>query len=132
MAVQEFVSLDTQFKENNMAHFALVNSGKVEKVIVAEQDFIDNLTEQYTGKYIQTSFNTIGGEHILGGTPFRKNFAEVGGTYDKSRDAFIPVKPHLSWVLNEDSCRWEAPVAHPNDDNMYTWNETTQTWDEVA
>jgi hypothetical protein len=66
--------------------------------------------------------------HINRGTPFRKNYAGIGFTYDESRDAFIPPKPYDSWILNEDSCLWEAPVEYPNDDNQYIWNEETQTW----
>ena len=115
-----------------MAHFAFVNGGIVEKVIVAEQDFIDNHNELTPGKYIQTSYNTFGGTHLLGGTPLRKNFAQVGGTYDPVRDAFIPMKPYPSWILNESTCRWECPVAYPDDGNMYRWNETDQQWDEVS
>ena len=115
-----------------MAHFAFVNGGIVEKVIVAEQDFIDSNPELTPGKYIQTSYNTFGGEHTLGGTPLRKNFAQVGGTYDKTRDAFIPIKPYESWTLNDTTCRWECPVAYPDDGNMYTWNETDQQWDEIT
>jgi hypothetical protein len=73
----------------------------------------------------------IGGVHAIGGTPFRKNYAGVGYTYDQERDAFIPPKPFNSWVLNEEICQWEAPVALPDTENRYTWNETTTTWDLV-
>jgi hypothetical protein len=90
-------------------------------------DFLTKLTGWSIWK--QTSYNTRGGEHILGGTPFRKNHASVGYTYDEDRDAFIPPKPYPSWTLNETSCLWEAPVAMPDDDNRYIWNESTQTWD---
>jgi hypothetical protein len=79
----------------------------------------------------QTSYNTIGGVHINGGTPLRKNFAGIGFIYDEDRDAFIPPKPFNSWILNEDTCKWEAPVALPDTENRYTWNETTTTWDLV-
>ena len=79
----------------------------------------------------QTSYNTIGGVHTNGGTPLRKNHAGIGYTYDEDRDAFIPKKPYASWILNEDTCQWEAPVAMPEDDNKYTWNESTLTWDIV-
>jgi hypothetical protein len=68
---------------------------------------------------------------ITGGTPLRKNHAGIGYTYDETRDAFIPPKPFNSWILNEDTCRWEAPVAKPQDDNMYSWNEQTLSWDLV-
>jgi len=112
-----------------MAHYAKVNAGIVEKIIVAEQDFIDSYIDNEAGQWIQTSYNTHGGVHKLGATPFRKNFAQIGGTYDKTRDAFIPIKPFNSWVLNETTCRWEAPVAYPTDGNIYNWNEETQAWD---
>jgi hypothetical protein len=79
----------------------------------------------------QTSYNTHGGVHNNNGTPLRKNFAGIGYTYDEDRDAFIPKKPFNSWILNEDTCRWEAPVALPDTENRYTWNETTTTWDLV-
>ena len=92
-------------------------------------DFLTKLTGWSIWK--QTSFNTHGGVHKLGGTPFRKNHAGIGFTYDEDRDAFIPPKPFNSWILNEDTCQWEAPVAYPDDDNRYTWNETNQTWDLV-
>ena len=62
----------------------------------------------------------------------RKNFAGVGYTYDAAKDAFIPPKPFASWTLNEDSCQWDAPVAHPDDDKFYNWNEDTQAWDEIS
>jgi hypothetical protein len=77
----------------------------------------------------QTSYNTIGGVHTNGGTPLRKNFAGIGYTYDSQRDAFISPKPFNSWVLNENTCQWEAPVARPNDGNMYKWNEEILNWE---
>jgi hypothetical protein len=79
----------------------------------------------------QTSYNTIGGVHTNGGTPLRKNHAGIGYTYDEDRDAFIPKKPYNSWILNETTCNWEAPVAMPIDDNKYNWNELTLSWDLV-
>jgi hypothetical protein len=80
----------------------------------------------------QTSYNTVGGIHNNGGTPFRKNHAAIGYTYDEDRDAFIPKKPFNSWLLNESTCRWEAPVAYPQDGNRYKWNESTQSWDLIS
>ena len=77
----------------------------------------------------QTSYNTNGGVHSSGGTPLRKNHAGIGYTYDEDRDAFIPKKPFNSWILNEDTCRWEAPVAMPDDGQDYKWNETIQNWE---
>ena len=79
----------------------------------------------------QTSYNTIGGVHTKGGIPFRKNHAGIGYTYDEDRDAFIPKKPFNSWVLNEQTCLWEAPIAMPNDGKKYKWNEINQNWDIV-
>ena len=80
----------------------------------------------------QTSYNTNGGVHKLGGTPFRKNHAGIGYTYDEDRDAFIPPKTFPSWVLNESTCLWEAPSAKPADGKEYTWNEETTSWDEIV
>jgi hypothetical protein len=90
-------------------------------------DFLTKLTGWAIWK--QTSYNTNGGVHSSGGTPLRKNHAGIGMTYDEDRDAFIPKKPFNSWILNENTCLWEAPIAKPNDGNMYSWNETTQNWD---
>jgi hypothetical protein len=97
-------------------------------------DFLTTLTGWAIWK--QTSYNTVGGVHKLGGTPFRKNHASVGYTYDEDRDAFIPPKPFPSWVLNETTCLWEAPIARPeltqeqiDNNNYYRWNETNTTWD---
>ena len=112
-----------------MAHFAKVKDGIVTKVIVAEQEFINNLVDNEVGQWIQTSYNTHGGVHSLGGTPLRKNYAGIGFTYDENRDAFIPPKPFNSWTLNETTCLWECPVAYPTDGQKYIWNETNQTWD---
>ena len=92
-------------------------------------DFLTKLTGWAIWK--QTSYNTSGGVHKLGGTPFRKNHAGIGYIYDEDRDAFIPPKPFNSWILDENTCWWEAPVAKPNDENDYTWNEQNQSWDLV-
>ena len=82
----------------------------------------------------QTSYNTFGGVHKLGGTPFRKNHAGKGFTYDEDRDAFIPKQPYNSWTLNESTCQWEAPIAKPDSESgeMYQWNEETTSWDEIV
>ena len=77
----------------------------------------------------QTSYNTIGGVHTNGGTPLRKNHAGIGYTYDENRDAFIPSKPYNSWILNESTCLWEAPVVYPADGNRYKWNEEILNWE---
>lgn len=116
-----------------MSHFAKINNESiVEQVIVAEQDYIDQLEDK--DSWIQTSYNTFGGRHLLGGTPLRKNYASIGYFYDKQKDAFIPPQPFPSWVLNEDSCQWESPVPYPTDvgtqenPKFYSWDEDTLNW----
>jgi len=127
-----------------MAGFAKLGlNGKVMEVLAVSNDvikdangveqeklgieFLTELTNWPIWK--QTSYNTSGGVHKLGGTPFRKNHAGIGMTYDEDRDAFIPKKPFNSWTLNETTCQWEAPVALPDTENRYNWNEETQQWD---
>ncbi len=90
-------------------------------------DFLTKLTGWAIWK--QTSYNTAANVHLLGGTPFRKNHAAIGYTYDEDRDAFIPKKPYASWTLNEETCLWEAPVVKPDDGKIYSWNEETKQWD---
>ena len=117
-----------------MAHFAKLGIGnRIEKIEVvhndtatSEQAGVDFLNNIYKTNDVwkQTSFNTYGGEHLLGGTPFRKNFAAIGYKYDEARDAFIEPKPYISWTLNNTSCRWEAPITKPDDGKFYRWNET--------
>ena len=123
-----------------MAHFAKVNNGIVEQVIVAEPEFFDTFVDSSPGQWIQTSYNTRGGVHYNPETgepsadqskALRKNYAGIGYSYDAQRDAFIPPKPYASWVLNEDTCLWDAPVAMPTDGGRYEWNESTQAWDAV-
>ena len=122
-----------------MAHFAKL--GKGNKVLLVEAvhndvatteqagiDFLNN-TYKTNDVWKQTSYNTIGGEHLLGGTSFRKNYATIGGKYDEIKDAFIAPRPYNSWILNETTCLWEAPVAKPDDGQKYDWNEETQQWD---
>jgi len=112
-----------------MAHYAKVQNGLVTQVIVAEAEFFETFVDTSPGEWIQTSYNTRGGQHTLGDTPLRKNYAGIGYTYDKTRDAFIPPKPYASWVLNEETCLWNAPVARP--EGNYTWNEDTLSWIET-
>ena len=114
-----------------MAHFAKVKDGIVTKVLVAEQEFVDNYIDNEAGEWVQTSYNTRGGIHLLGGTPLRKNFAGIGNIYDAQKDAFYSEQPYPSWTLNETTCLWEAPVAYPTDGQEYKWNETNQTWDLI-
>jgi len=130
-----------------MASFAKLNNNIVERVesvvnellkdsngIEQEQlgiNFLKTLYNEPNAIWKQTSYNTIAGIHKLGGTPFRKNFAGIGYTYDSQRDAFISPKPFNSWILNETTCLWDAPISMPNDasiDRRYTWNEQTLNW----
>jgi len=124
-----------------MASFCKIGKGNiVEKVVAVSNDIatteqagVDFLNTLYKTRDVwkQTSYNTSAGEHLLGGTPFRKNFAGIGFKYDQTLDAFIPPKTYNSWILNEDTCQWEAPIEYPEDDKKYNWNEETQTWNEV-
>jgi hypothetical protein len=114
-----------------MSHFAKVLDGKVTQVIVAEPEFFDTFVDSSPGQWIQTSYNTHGGQHPEG-RPLRKNYAGIGFTYDAVRDAFIPPQPFSSWILNEDTCLWDAPVAYPADGKIYRWDEPTTAWIEVA
>lgn len=113
-----------------MSHFAKVENGVVTQVIVIEQDVLNTGHWGDPASWIQTSYNTQGGVHLLGGTPLRKNYAGVGFTYDAERDAFIPPKPYASWVLNEDTCLWDAPTPMPTDGKMYLWRELDTSWVE--
>ena len=123
-----------------MSHFAKVNNGIVEQVIVAEPEFFDAFVDNSPGQWIKTSYNTRGGKHYDPETgelsadqtkALRKNYAGVGFTYDAAKDAFIPPKPFNSWLLDEDTCLWNAPVAYPDDGGRYVWNEETTSWDAV-
>jgi hypothetical protein len=115
-----------------MGHFAKVTDGKVTQVIVAKPEFFETFVDSSAGEWIQTSYNTQGGVHLLGGTPLRKNYAGIGYTYDRTRDAFIPPQPFASWVLNEDTCLWDAPTPYPIDDKRYRWDEPTTSWIEIT
>jgi hypothetical protein len=129
-----------------MAHFARVDGNNIVKhvCVVDNEHLLNELGEEEEGfgitylnnlfgvgfDWIQTCYNAKGGIHKLGGTAFRKNFAGIGYAYDREKDAFIPPKPFNSWVLDEDMCRWKAPVDVPDDGEMYKWNEDTTSWDE--
>jgi hypothetical protein len=115
-----------------MSHFAKVLNGIVTQVIVAEPEFFQTFVDSSPGEWIQTSYNTHGGQHSNGGTPLRKNYAGIGYSYDRTKDAFIPPKPYPSWVLNDDTCLWGAPTPMPTDDKRYSWDEPTLAWVEVA
>ena len=129
-----------------MAHFAKLGVGNVvlevqvvsNDIATSEQAGIDFLNNLYNTRDVwkQTSYNTYGGEHKLDGTSFRKNYGTIGFTYDQTRDAFISSKPFNSWILNEDTCQWEAPVEKPeltqeqiDNRNYYKWNENNKSWD---
>jgi hypothetical protein len=114
-----------------LSHFAKVVDGVVSQVIVAEPEFFQTFVDSSPGEWIQTSYNTRGGQHPEG-RPLRKNYAGIGYTYDRTRDAFIPPKPFASWTLNEDTCLWDAPVAYPTDGKVYRWGEATTNWVEVT
>jgi len=115
-----------------MAHFAKVTDGKVTQVIVAEPEFFETFVDTSPGEWIQTSYNTHGGVHTNGGTPLRKNYAGIGYTYDRTKDAFIPPQPFNSWTLNDDTCLWNPPTPYPTDGKVYRWDEPTTAWVEVV
>lgn len=123
-----------------MGHYAKVNNNIVERVIVAQAEFFSKFIDDSPGIWLKTSYNTRGGVHYEpdSNTPsqdqskaLRKNYAGIGYTYDSVRDAFIPPKPYPSWLLNEQTCLWEAPVPYPNDGKDYVWDESIQNWVEV-
>ena len=105
-----------------MSHFAKLDNNIVTEVIVSEQDFINSGAVGDSFLWVQTSYNGN----------FRKNYASVGGTYDKVRDAFIAPKPYPSWVLVEDTCQWKAPTDIPDDGQAYEWDEATTAWVEIV
>jgi hypothetical protein len=125
-----------------MAHYAFLDKNNIVTEVITGRDeweVVDGIADweqaysEIRGQVCKrTSYNTVGGLHSNSKTPFRKNYAGIGFTYDPVRDAFIPPKPYESWLLNEDSCLWEAPVAMPTDGKIYTWDEETLSWKEVA
>ena len=117
-----------------MSSFAQLDENNiVTRVIAIEQDLIDTGLWGEPSSFVQTSYNTLAGRHLLGGTPLRKNYAGIGYTYDPVRDAFIPPKPFKSWILNEDTCQWDSPVPYPSDITKdYEWNEDTLSWIEIT
>ena len=112
-----------------MAHYAKVRDNIVTQVIVAEASFFDTFVDTEPGEWIQTSYNTHGGVHSLGGTPLRKNYAGIGYSYDRTKDAFIPPQPFSSWILDAVTCLWKSQIDMPS-----TELATTQYyyWDEAA
>ena len=121
-----------------MAHWAEIDSDNIVTRVLVVADNVEDgqafLADELGlgGTWKKTSYNTIGGVHTNGGTPFRKNFAGIGYTFDAAKDAFIPPKPFASWTLNNASCLWEAPTAMPTDEKLYTWDEETTSWKEVT
>ena len=118
-----------------MAHFAKLDENNIVTFVTVGRQEDDGREAELCARtgdvYKQTSYNTHGGVHALGGTPLRKNYAGIGYTYDAGRDAFIPPKPFASWLLNETTCLWDAPVAYPNDGKRYSWDEATTSWVET-
>lgn len=122
----------------DMGHYAFLDTNNIVTEVITGKDEGENGIdwEQYYGEVRnqvckRTSYNTRGGIHINNGTPFRKNYAGIGYTYDAQRDAFIPPKPFPSWILNEDTCEWNAPINHPDDGQLYLWNEENQNWETI-
>ena len=114
-----------------MAHYAKVNNGIVEKVIVAEADFFNTFVDSSPGTWLQTSYNTYGNQHPEG-RPLRGNYAGIGYNYDATNDVFYAPQPFPSWILNNTTWLWEAPVAYPTDGKNYKWNESITNWEEVT
>lgn len=121
-----------------MAHYAFLDANNVvTEVIVGKDEGEDGIDwEKHYGEFRgqqckRTSYNTVAGVHTGGGTPFRKNYAGIGYTYDAQRDAFIPPKPFSSWMLDDDTCQWNAPVHMPTDGQLYVWNETNLAWEQA-
>jgi len=116
-----------------MAHFAQIDQNNiVVKVLVIDQETVNTGAFGDPTTFIQTSYNTYGGVHRLGGTPLRKNYAGIGYTYDSELDAFVPPSPYPSWLLNENTCLWEPPVPCPDDTNQYSWDEQSQSWIQIS
>lgn len=114
-----------------MGHFAKVLNGTVIQVIVAEPEFFDSFVDSSPGEWIQTSYNTQGGVHKLGGTPLRGNFAGIGHLYDKEHDVFHAPQPFPNWTLNQTTWTWEPPVAMPVDGKLYRWSIPDNNWVEI-
>jgi len=120
-----------------MAHYAFLDEHYIVTEVIVGKDESNFDWEKHYGDFRgqlckRTSYNTIGGVHNSGGTPFRKNYAGIGYSYDPDRDAFIPPKPYPSWVLDEITCLWSAPTAMPDDGKRYNWDEATMSWVELV
>jgi hypothetical protein len=124
-----------------MAHYAFLNENNIVVDVIVGKDendlaagvssWEDYYSARRNQRCVRTSYNTVGGVHSEDGTAFRKNYAGIGFTYDEERDAFIPAQPFESWVLNEDTCLWDAPVPYPADGAIYAWDEESGAWVEV-
>jgi hypothetical protein len=121
-----------------MAHYAFLDENNMVTYVMPGKDEGegDHDWEEFYGNELgqrckRTSYNTQGGQHLLGGTPYRKNYAGYGYYYDEQRDAFVPPRPYPSWLLNETTCRWDSPVAHPDDGKPYVWDENLVNWVEI-
>lgn len=114
-----------------MAHFARIKDNIVQEVIVADPEFIQSGALGDPAQWIQTSYNTQGGVHRLGGTPLRKNYAGMGYLYMPDIDAFVPPKIHASWILNAEIGSWEPPFPKPDDGKNYIWDESIVNWKET-
>jgi hypothetical protein len=114
-----------------MSHFAKVTDGKVTQVIVAEQEFFNTFVDSTPGNWIQTSYNTHGNQHPEG-KPLRGNYAGIGYTYDATNDVFYAPQPYPSWILNNTTWLWDAPVVMPTDGKIYKWDEVTTNWIEIS
>ena len=112
-----------------MAHYAVLDENNIVTQVFVGKDEGDINWEEYYGAK-RTSYNTYGGVHTNDGTPFRKNYAGIGFTYDEERDAFIAPQPYPSWTLNEDTCTWDSPVPYP-EEGMHEWDEETKSWVEL-
>jgi hypothetical protein len=123
-----------------MAHFAEIDENNIVTRVLVVGDDQEHRGQEFLaddldlgGTWLKTSYNTQGGVHTLGGTPFRKNYAGIGYSYDEELDAFIPPKPFASWLLNEDTCNWNAPVEMPVEEGkFFVWDEDTTSWVEFV
>ena len=122
-----------------MAHYAFLDSNNIVVEVITGKEETDT-SENWETHYGQirdltckrTSYNTRGGQHINGGTPFRKNYAGIGYKYDSAKDAFIPPQPYGSWTLNNTTCLWEPPISYPTDGNDYDWDEDSNQWVQIT
>ena len=125
-----------------MAHYAFMDENNIVTEVIPgrnESEVVGGVSdwEKWYGDFRgqvckRTSYNTVGGVHLFGGTPYRKNYAGIGYTYDEARDAFIAPKPFDSWVLDEETCQWQAPTPMPTDGLMYWWNEEELKWQAIT